>query len=133
MKTILVDAVYTFIVEDEEGAFKIFEPMYEMLEGFPDKKIILTNADHYKFQKYALDKTPYEVFTLEHNPEKTNPEYFRILLKKYELKPKDVIYFEHDKEAVKSAKLVGIKTYYYDSETKNIGNLKDFLDSSIID
>jgi FMN phosphatase YigB (HAD superfamily) len=74
---------------------------------------------------------PYEVFTLKHNPEKTNPEYYNIMLKNFNLNEKEVIYFEHNLEAVKSAQSVGIETYYYDNDKKDLTSLKKFLDENL--
>jgi HAD superfamily hydrolase (TIGR01509 family) len=130
MKTILIDAVYAFIIETEEG-FKIFEPMQKMLDEFPNRKIILTSASDEKFEKYRLDKMPYEVFTLKHNPEKTDPEYYKKMLEHFNLKPEDVVYFEHSSEAVKSAESVGIKTMFWNNETRPLEDLKKFLENSI--
>ena len=130
MKTILVDAVFAFIIESEDG-FKIFQGMYNLLETFSNRKIILTGATDDKFKVYGLDKMPYEVFTLKHNPEKTDPRYYQIMLENFGLGEKDVIYFEHDKKAVESASSVGIKTYRYDSEKKDLENLKKFLEENM--
>ena len=41
MKTILVDAVNTFVIKGDG----IFKEMSELLEQYPNRKIILTNAD----------------------------------------------------------------------------------------
>lgn len=123
MKTILVDAVNAFVIKDEG----IFREMYDLLETFPDQKIILTGADDEKFKDYGLDKMPYPVFTLKHNPEKTDPKYFEIMLKHFGLSKDNVIYFEHNKEAIKSAESVGIKSFYYDPEKKDLAALKKFL------
>ena len=130
MKTILVDAVDAFVIETEEG-FKIFEPMYKMLEEFPNPKIILTGANDEQFKKFGLDSMPYKVFTLKHNPEKTNPEYYKKMLEYFDLEPKDVIYFEHNPEAVKSAQSVGIKTHYWDNEKRPLRELSIFLEHSV--
>ena len=124
MKTILVDAMHTFI-EKETG---IFQEMYLLLEKYPNRKIILTNADDNQIITTGLDKMPYEVFTLKHNPEKTNPEYFRILLDRYNLSDEDAIYFDHEPEALISASSIGIKTYQFNSKIKDLIGLKDFLD-----
>jgi len=129
MKIILVDAVYTFIRETPEG-FKIFEPMREMLDEFPNKKIILTSAGNEKFEMYGLDKMPYEVFTLTHNPEKDDPEYYKKMLSHFNLKSEQVVYFEHSPKAVESARSVGIKTYHWDSE-KPLRDLNIFLENSL--
>lgn len=125
MKTILVDAVNTFVIKDSG----IFEEMYDLLEQYPNKKVVVTNANDEQIKLFGLDKLPYEVFTLKHDPEKTDPRYFQIMLDKYELAAKDVIYFEHNKEAVKSAQSIGIKTYYYNPDIKDLGALRNFLDT----
>jgi len=80
--------------------------MYELLESFPNKKIILTNADKEKQESLGFVNMPYKVFTLNFDPEKTDPEYYRTLLSKYNLSESDVIYFEHSIDAVNSAKSV---------------------------
>lgn len=70
---------------------------------------------------------PYEVFTLKHQPEKTDPAYYEKMLEYFQLDKVDVVYFEHNAEAVKSAQSVGITTYHYDNEKKDLGALRDFL------
>jgi len=126
MKTILVDAAYTFVIEND-GIFKPFKQMYDLLKTFPNRKIILTGANDEQFKKFGLDDMPYEVFTLKHDPKKTDPKYYEIMLKHFSLSKDDVVYFEHDENAVKSAQLVGIKAYYYNSKKKDLIALKDFL------
>lgn len=126
MKTILVDAVYCFVIESY-GTFKIFKEMHDLLETFPSRKILLTGANDEQFKRFGLDKMPYEVFTLKHTPEKTESKYYEMMLKHFGLTKDDVVYFEHNPEAVKSAQSVGIKTHYYDSDKKNLKALKDFL------
>ena len=131
MKTILVDAVDCFVIEKEDGTFQIFNEMQDLLENFPNNKIILTGANDEQFKKFGLDKMPWEVFTLKHNPEKTNPEYYKIMLQKFNLSSDDVIYFEHNSNAVKSAQSVGINTFYYDNDKKDLTALKQFLDENL--
>lgn len=126
MKTILVDAVYAFVIE-KDGGFQIFQEMYDMLEAFPNRKILLTGADDGQFKKWGLDKMPYEVFTLKHNPEKTDPRYYETMLEHFGLGADDVVYFEHNPDAVKSAESVGIKTHYYDPGRRDLEALKEFL------
>ena len=127
MKTILVDAVDCFV--SDEG--QIFEEMKNLLDKYPNKKIILTGANYEKFKVYNLDKMPYEVFTLQHNPEKINPEYYNKMLLNFNLKKEDAIYFEHNPKAVESAQSIGITTYFYDNNKKDLGSLKKFLDNNI--
>lgn len=123
MKTILVDAVNTLVIENEG----IFKEMYDLLETFPNRKIILTGADDEQFIRFGLDKMPYHVFTLKHNPEKTDPKYYEIMLRHFSLDKDDVVYFEHNEDAVKSAQSAGINTYHYDTDKKDLESLKNFL------
>lgn len=127
MKTILVDAIYCLILEDGT----IFQAMHELLEQYPNDKIVLTGADDEQFKRFNLDQSPYQVFTLKHDPDKTNPDYFNIMLAHFGLTPDEVVYFEHSAEAVKSAESVGIKTYFYDNTKEDLKSLKMFIDASI--
>jgi HAD superfamily hydrolase (TIGR01509 family) len=130
MKTILVDAVFCFVTEDN-GNFKIFKDMHDLLETFPNRKIILTGADDKQFKEFGLDAMPYEVFTLKHNPEKIDPAYYQKMLEHFGLNNDEVIYFEHNPEAVRSAQSVGIKSYYYDNDKKDLEVLKNFLTENL--
>lgn len=127
MKTILVDAVDAFVIEGEG----IFKEMYELLETYPNTKIILTGANDEQFKEFGLDTMPYEVFTLKHDPEKTDPKYYEIMLKHFNLSKDEVVYFEHNKNAAESAQSTGITTYHYDSERKDLRKLKNFLDENL--
>lgn len=127
MKTILVDAVNCFVFEDG----KTFEELHKLLETYPNRKIILTGATYEKYKVYNLDKMPYEVFTLQHNPEKTDPKYYESMLKHFNLTKEDVLYFEYSQEAVKSAQSVGVNTYFYDNDKKDLIGLKEFLNKNL--
>lgn len=127
MKTILVDAINGLILEDGS----IQKEMYDLLESYPNPKIVLTGANDEQWRHFKLDGSPYEVFTLKHNPEKTDPKYFELLFEKYNLGVNDVIYFEHSKEAAATAESLDIKTYYYDHTRQDIAALKSFIDSSL--
>ena len=127
MKTILVDAVDAFVNEDGT----IFQKMYKLLEQYDNRKIILTNADYKDDNKYGLNDMPYEVFTLKHNPKKLDPLYFKTMLDQFSFSSDDVIYFEHNQDAVESARSVGITSYYYDPEKRDLDALKDFLDKEL--
>lgn len=127
MKTILVDAVDAFVIEGEG----IFQPMFDLLEKYPNKKILLTGATDEQMVQFGLVNMPYEVFTLKHDPEKTDPGYFQTMLKHYNLKPDDAVYFEHNPDAVESARSVGITSYHYDENAQDLVSLKKFLDESL--
>lgn len=121
MKTILVDAINSFVIKDEG----IFEEMHKMLELYPNRKVILTNANDEEVKKFGLDNMPYEIFTLKHDPEKTDPDYYKKMLVHFDLDTDDVIYFEHNEEAVNSARSVEITTYHYDKDAQDIPALKN--------
>lgn len=127
MKVILVDAINCFVSKDG----KIFHEMEALLNEYPNRKIILTGANDEQFKIFGLDKMPYEVFTLKHNPEKTDSKYYEILLSHFSLTKEDVIYFEHSVEAVKSAQSVGIDTYFYDENKKDLASLKKYLEGKL--
>ena len=127
MKTILVDAVGTFVIEGEG----VYKPLFDLLEKYPNRKIIVTNANDEEMTPYSLTNLPYELFTLKHSPDKTDPKYFEELFKNFNLTSGDVIYFEHNPDAVKSAQSLGITSYHYDSEKKDLDELKEFLDNNL--
>ncbi len=127
MKTILVDAVNTFVLKDEG----VFDDMYTMLEQYPNRKIILTNADDEQMEAFGLGSMPYEVFTLKHDPEKTDPQYFHTMLNHFGLAADGVVYFEHNADAVKSAQSVGIRAFHYDKDAKDLAALQVFLDENV--
>lgn len=126
MKTILVDAVNTFVTGGE-----IFSEMKELLDSYPNRKIILTNANDEQMKEFGLIDLPYELFTLKHNPDKIDPKYFELMLNHFNLKKEDVVYFEHNPDAVKSAQSAGITTLHYDKDKKDLVALKNFLDTFI--
>lgn len=130
MKKILVDAVNTFLIKRNE-TFEIFKELYVLLETYPNKKIILTNANDEQMEKFGLNDMPYEIFTLKHDPDKPDHRYFNKMLEHFNLKPENCIYFEHNKDAVKSARAAGIKTHHYDKDKQDLSELKEFLDKNI--
>ncbi len=127
MKIILVDAVNTLILKRNDGCYEINHNLFKVLETFENKKILVTNADDNQFEMFGLASSPYEVFTLKHNPDKKDPVYFKIFFEKYYLTANDVVYIEHHKEAIDSAVSLGIKSFNYDKDKKDFTDLKDFL------
>lgn len=127
MKTILVDAINTFVIKGQG----IDQEIFDLLEPFPNRKIVVTNADEDRMAEPDFAEVPYEIFTLANDPSKTDPEYFRQLLGHLMLEAEDVVYFEHNPEAVKSAESVRITTYHFDPENRDIGALQNFLQQEI--
>lgn len=126
MKTILVDAWDTFIIKD-----RIFYEMKILLDSFENRKLILTNANGEQMIELGIVDMPYEVFTLKHNPDKVDHKYYEAMLAHFNLTKDDVVYFEHSDEAVKSAKSVGITTYHYDKDTRDLIALGKFLKENL--
>lgn len=127
MKTILVDAINTFVIKGQG----IDQEIFDLLESFPNRKIVLTNATEARMEEPDFLAVPYEIFTLYNDPGKSDPDYFTIMLSHLGLSAEEVVYFEHNPEAVKSAESVGITTYHFDPEKRDISGLKEFLDSEL--
>ncbi|MYB40239.1 hypothetical protein F4X86_03185 [Candidatus Saccharibacteria bacterium] len=127
MKTILVDAIDCLVLRDGS----LLKPMHDLLESYPNRKIVLTGADDEQAERFGLNRLPYEVFSLKHDPEKTDPAYYRIMLVNYNLDSRDVVYFEHNRDACESAKSAGITTLFYDHKKEDMAELKAFLDTNL--
>ena len=127
MKVILVDAINTLIIPGKG----MYEPLLKVLEDYPNRKIVLTGANNEEFIQHGLDKIPYEVFTLKHNPEKSNPNYYKILLKQFDFAAEDLVYIEHNLEAIHSAESLNIKAFHYDKDLKDVNKLTQFLEINI--
>jgi len=125
-KTILVDAWKTFVLK--EG---IFEEMKNLLDEFENPKIIVSNATEEQKVEYGIVNMPYEVFSLDNNPSKKDPEFFKKLFDHFSLAHDKVIYFEHDQEAVKAAESLGISSFWYDEDKKDLTSLKKFLEENL--
>lgn len=128
MKTILVDAINTFII----NGWGIDQEICDVLEAFPNRKIVLTNASKERLEQEDFSRVPYDIFTLQNNPSKSSPDYYLKMFEHFDLKSQEVIYFEHNPDAIKSAESVGIKTYYFDPEKRDIASLNTFLRSELL-
>ncbi len=127
MKTILVDAINTFVIKGQG----IDQEIFDLLESFPNRKIVLTNATDERMEEPDFAEVPYEIFTLSNDPSKSDPEYFNMMLSHLGLTAKEVVYFEHNPEAIKSAESVGIRTYHFDPEKRDLGALGIFLKNNL--
>lgn len=127
MKTILVDAYNTFVCENTW----INKEMQNLLDSFKNRKIILTNANEEEKIRFGIINMPYEVFSLEHNPNKTDLKYYEKMLDFFALNKEEVIYFEHNLEAVNSAKSLWINTFWYEKDKKDLNGLEKFLRENI--
>ncbi len=127
MKTILVDAIGALVLKD----VGIFKEMKKLLDAYPNRKIVVTMAPDELMEKFGLNALPYEVFTSKLDPKKSEPAFYKKVLEHYDLKPYEVISFEHNPEAAESARSIGIVSYYYDETTQDLKALKDFIDTNL--
>lgn len=123
MKTILVDAIHTLVIKGDG----IDKTLHSILEQSPHQKIVLTNAEKERFEELGLAHLPYPVFTLERNPAKTNPSFYEQCLQQYGLAVDDVVYVEHNEDAVTSARSLGIETLHFDSNKRDYVAVTQFL------
>ncbi|MGB0925456.1 MAG: hypothetical protein ACPGTS_01985, partial [Minisyncoccia bacterium] len=98
-KVILVDAYHCLFTENG-----INTELKQLLDSFPNRKIVLTNADDEQMVTFGIAKSPYKVFTLKHNPNKTDGGYYEKMLEHFNLKPENCVYFEHNIDAVEEAR-----------------------------
>jgi len=99
--------------------FKINETLFEILESANAKKILVVN----NFRKEAeqlLEGKGYGVFSFDGKIKKDNELFFKKLLEEYSLNADEVIYFDHDKLNIDSAKSAGIKSVFYDGSINKI-------------
>lgn len=121
-KVILVDAINTLVIK----GIGIDLKLQSILDEFPNKKIILTNANDEQIAE-NLQNMPYELFTLKHDPNKNEGGYYEKFLEQYNLKPEDCLYIEHNQEAVEKAKEIGIQTLWFDKEKRDLEEVTDFF------
>ncbi|HLA22957.1 MAG TPA: HAD family hydrolase [Candidatus Nanoarchaeia archaeon] len=121
MKTILVDGM--FCVYDEN--FNVNKELLHMIDSFRARKILVVNKFREKGKKLLENSSIKHSFSLEEeNINKDNKEYFLRLLKKFDINPKEVFYFDHDENNVKTAKSVGINSVAY---SRNNLLIKQFI------
>ncbi len=127
MKTILIDAINTFVIKSQG----IDQEIFDLLESFPNRKIVLTNATDERMEEPDFAEVPYEIFSLYNDPGKSDPGYFTMMLSHLGLEAEEVVYFEHNPEVVENAESVGITTYLFDPKQRDFKPLKDFLETNL--
>jgi len=61
MMTIFVDAYHIFVLPD----VGVFWDMRELLDGYLNRKVVLTNADDKEITRFRMVDLPYDVFSLK--------------------------------------------------------------------
>ncbi|MFA6079999.1 MAG: HAD-IA family hydrolase [Candidatus Gracilibacteria bacterium] len=120
-KTLLLDGVFCLINED----FSLNEEVYTLAKMLGLRTIIVTNAPLEKLMP-IVEQTGFEYVTYEHNPEKTDPEYYRKLLVDKNLKASECVYVENREVHVKVAEGLGIPTIHY-TKPSDIKKVESFL------
>jgi FMN phosphatase YigB (HAD superfamily) len=124
-RTILADGMHTIY----DRNFNINKELLEIIDFFDTKKILVVNGFREKGKEVLKNSSITEAFSLEEKQiKKENPEFFEVLLSRFDLKPKDLIYFDHDENNVKSAESVGIISRHY---TNNNEEIKDFIGENL--
>lgn len=119
MKTLLVDAVRTIISSDKEYTIDTWwlnKDLADYLITLNNCRIIVvTNAPDLKFakiQRYLADYD-FEIYSLENNPWKTDPEFFKKLLQDKKINASDCFYLDHKQENLEAAVMNGIEWVLY--------------------
>lgn len=79
MRIILIDLINSFFIKNHG----INQELFALLESYPHKKILTTNATDEYLEELGIRTMPYDVFSLERNPSKTEKAYYERLAEKY--------------------------------------------------
>ena len=119
MKTLLVDAVRTIITSDKEYTIDTWwlnKDLADYLTTLNNcRTIVVTNAPGSKLAKIQryLSDYDFEIYSLENNPWKTDPEFFKKLLQDKQIEASDCFYFDHKQENLEAAIMNGIEWVLY--------------------
>ena len=118
-KVILVDGMST--IYDPE--FNLNSELLSVLNSFNAKKILVVNGFREKGKK-LLEPHGFDAFSMEEDKvTKENRQFFQMLFQKYKLSAGEVIYFDHKKENVDTARKLGILSEVYQNPTQ----IKEFI------
>ncbi|PIN90511.1 hypothetical protein COU60_01680 [Candidatus Pacearchaeota archaeon CG10_big_fil_rev_8_21_14_0_10_34_76] len=126
-RLILVDGMHCLYNED----FDLNSELLNFLHSFNTHYLLAVNKfrdEGRNLVKSTNFPANWEAFSLEeHKIKKDDPKYFETLLKQFNLVPEEVIYFDHDKKNVETAKKLGILSKHYDG----INSIKKFITDNI--
>jgi len=130
-RLILVDGMDCLYDEN----FKINKELLQMINSFNTHTILTVNGFREKGIKLVKNydsarDTNWEAFSLEEKGiMKDNHEYFKVLLKRFNLEAEEVIYIDHSQENLEGAKKSGIdKTILFKN---NIKEIKNFIENNL--
>ena len=127
-RIILVDGMHCLYDEN----FNLNQELLEAVNSFNSHYILVGNK--FREKGYNLVKnyssgqdTNWKAFSLEEKEiKKDNPEYFKEIIKKFNLVPEEIIYFDHDKTNIETAKKLGILSQHY----IDIKQVKKFIEEN---
>ena len=127
-RLILVDGMHCLYDKD----FKINKELLGLIDGLNAHNILVVNNFREKgyllLKENTIHDTNWQAFSLEEKGiKKDNPEYFKSLLKRFNLVPEEIIYFDHDKKNVETAKKLGILSKQY----TDVKSIKEFVEESL--
>ncbi|PIZ80011.1 hypothetical protein COX99_03495 [Candidatus Pacearchaeota archaeon CG_4_10_14_0_2_um_filter_31_10] len=128
-RLILVDGMHCIYDEN----FNLNKELLEMINSFNSHNVLAVNKLREKGCSLVKNHSPgqdtnWEAFSLEENEiKKENLEYFKILLKRFNLIPEEVIYFDHDKKNVETAGKLGILSKQY----TDVKSTKKFIEDNL--
>lgn len=117
----VVDCIHTTIKKLDNSPFwtnieaKNLAPNKELIDfivSLPYKKVFVTNAPVVIIQETLQEYGNIEIFSLENNPSKKDPEYYKQLCKYLKISPQHMIYFDHMQENLDSATTAGISQVF---------------------
>jgi leucyl-tRNA synthetase len=127
-QTILVDAINTLFIKQEDGLVLNTE-LADYLNYLDAQKIIVTNAKDEiltKLEELIKDYS-WKIFSLKFNPEKTSPEFYQIAIKELNLDVTNTIYFDHLPANLEAAKYNNINCFQYLNNKQAIELVNDFI------
>lgn len=124
------DTIERMIRESERMLIKR-ERLWEKIEELKEqgyRLYILSNYSGYLFNKHTalipfMDKLDGKVVSYEYHKIKPDPEIYQIILEKYDLDPKECIFFDDLKDNVEAAIEMGIDAVQVTSEDMLIAEL----------
>ena len=123
-RVILVDGINCLL---DEKDLSLNKPLHDLLISYEARVIVVTNVKREKVEKIVKD-LGFELFTLEHKIEKDKPGYYQELLKEFNLKKDEVLFFDHNLASALGGKAAGIISEHCES----IEAIRKFIDKNIV-
>ena len=117
-KVLLLDGMYCLFDEN----FQVHADVLARVKSLGLRTIVVTMAPRTRLAP-VLDETGFEGVTYETEVKKTDPEFFRRLLRDKGLQPSDVVYIDHLSDNLQSARQAGISSCELFENVDSLGRL----------